>query len=179
MSKTVSAFALEMADREAIRDCMTRYARATDRCDAAQLAAVFWPDGSTEYEGFFEGPVSEYLKASAAATAGGMEQTHHFLGNMLIEVEGDFANCESYVVAFHRLPNATGPTDLLLGGRYLDRFAKRNDTWRILKRTLICDWFREYPDSADWEKGFFGLKMTMGERYPADRSYAVLKHIDG
>lgn len=174
MSRTVTEFALEIADREAIRDCMTRYARATDRCDAALLASVFWPDGTTEYEGFFEGPVSEYLKAAASATGGGMEQTHHFLGNMLIEVDGNVARCESYVVAFHRLPGESGAHDLMLGGRYLDRFEKRDDRWRIARRVLLCDWFREYPDSADWEKGFFGLKMTMGGRFPSDRSYALL-----
>jgi hypothetical protein len=175
MSGTVSEFAREMADREAIRDCMMRYARATDRCDAALLSSVFWPDGNTDYEGFFVGPVSEYLKAAATATSGSMQQTHHFLGNILIEIDGNAANCEGYVVAFHRLPGEAGAHDLMLGGRYLDRFEKRNDIWRIFKRTLVCDWFREYPDSADWEKGFFGLKMTPGGRYPADRSYAVLR----
>jgi len=53
MSKTVAAFGLELADREAIRDCLTRYARANDRCDEALRASVFWPDATTEYEGNF------------------------------------------------------------------------------------------------------------------------------
>ena len=49
----VTEFALELADQEAIRDCLTRYARATDRCDEALLTSVFWPDAVTEFEGFF------------------------------------------------------------------------------------------------------------------------------
>jgi hypothetical protein len=174
MTKTVSAFARELADREAIRDCMTRYARATDRCDQELLRSVFWPDAVTDYEGVFSGPVTEYFKQSASMTEH-MEHTAHLLGNMLIEIDGDFAKAESYVLAFHRLPGEVQPHDLLLGARYLDTFEKRNDVWRILKRTLICDWFREFPDSADWKKGFLGLKMKSGGRFPGDRSYELLK----
>lgn len=172
MGKTVTQFAAELADREAIRDCFTRYGRAIDRCDRALLASVFWPDAHLEFEGLVEGPVAEYLKSTAVATEQHMEQTAHLLGNMLIDIDGDKATSESYVLAFHRLPGEQGAFDLLLGGRYLDTLDKRNDEWRIGSRKLVCDWFREFPDSADWEKGFFGLKMTSGGRFPSDRSYA-------
>jgi hypothetical protein len=171
MTKTVSDYAVELADREAIRDCLTRYARANDRCDEALLKSVFWPDAITEYEGFFAGPVGEYIEKSIMATSQLMEQTAHLLGNMLIEINGNSAAAECYVFAFHRLPGVGGPQDLLLGGRYLDQLEKRADRWRIRQRTLICDWFREFADSADWAKGFFGLKMTSGGRFPTDRSY--------
>jgi ketosteroid isomerase-like protein len=174
MARRVADFAREMADREAIRDCLTRYGRAIDRCDRALLADVFWPDATTEYEGFFEGGASEYVEVAIRGMSSGMEQTAHLLGNMLIEVQGESAIVESYVFAFHRLPDPAGAKDLLLGGRYVDRFEKREDVWRIRHRTLIADWFREFPDSGDWAKGFFGLKMTCGGRYPADRSYDLL-----
>jgi hypothetical protein len=175
MSKTVAAFGLELADREAIRDCLTRYARANDRCDEALLTSVFWPDAVTEYEGFFTGPVGEYIKISNSSTSQLMEQTAHLLGNMLIEVDGSSAKAESYVLAFHRLPGERHAQDLLLGGRYLDHLEKRDDRWRIQRRTLIADWFREFSDSADWDKGFFGLKMTSGGRFPTDRSYDLFR----
>lgn len=172
MGKKVTEFAKELADREAIRDCFTRYGRAIDRCDKALLAGVFWPDAVTEFEGLHSGAVAQYLEVASQATREFMEQTAHLLGNMLIEFHGDTATSESYVLAFHRLPGTPQPHDLLLGGRYLDRLEKRDDEWRISSRTLIADWFREFPDSADWEKGFFGLKMASGGRFPADRSYA-------
>lgn len=37
----------ELLDREAIRDCLTRYAHAVDRGDEAMLRAVYWP-GATD-----------------------------------------------------------------------------------------------------------------------------------
>lgn len=173
MTKTVTEFREELADREAIRDCLIRYARATDRCDADLLASVFWPDAQTDYEGFHIGAVGDYLAKTATATRDFMEQTAHLVGNMLIEIDGDSARAETYVFAFHRLPMDGGPQDLLLGARYLDRLEKRDDYWRIASRTLIADWFREFPDSAEWTKGFFGLRMTSGTRFPDDRSYGL------
>jgi hypothetical protein len=37
-------FIAELADREAIRDCLYRYCRGIDRCDAGLLQSAFWPD---------------------------------------------------------------------------------------------------------------------------------------
>jgi hypothetical protein len=39
----------------------------------------------------------------------------------------------------------------------------------------MTDWFREYPDSADWAKGLFGQRVDLGARYPDDPSYLLLK----
>ena len=176
MAKTVSQYAREMGDREAIRECHARYARAIDRTDTALLRDVFWPDATLNFEGLYEGEVGAYLEQIAPGAAAQMEQTAHLMGNnTLIDIAGDSAVAESYILAFHRFPGEGKPFDLLLGGRYLDRLAKRDDVWRILARTLVCDWFRELPDSADWQKGFFGLQMTPGGRFPRDDSY---QHFD-
>lgn len=174
MGKTVTQYASEMADREAIRDCHVRYCRAIDRADVALLASAFWPDATVDFEGLYEGSIGAYLEQIAPGAAQQMEQTAHLMGNNTsIEINGNSAVAESYIQAFHRFPdNGQGkPFDLILGGRYLDRLEKRNDEWRILSRKLVCDWFREFPDSADWQKGFFGLRMTPGGRFPADGSY--------
>lgn len=179
MTKTVTEFANELADREAIRDCFTRYARAIDRSDSALLSDLFWPDAVIEFEGLIKGPIGEYIEKTVPEAAHSMEQTAHLLANMLIEINGNFATSESYVLAFHRIVGENEPMDLLLGGRYLDRLEKRDDRWRILSRTFVCDWFREFADSADWEKGFFDLKMTSGGRYPTDLSYAHFKNAAG
>jgi len=172
MAKTVQEYAREMADREAIRECHARYARAIDRADAALLSSVFWPDATLNFEGLYDGEVGAYLEQIAPGAAEQMEQTAHLMGNnTIIVIEGNRATAESYILAFHRFLGDGKPYDLLLGGRYLDCLEKRTDEWRILSRKLVCDWFREFPDSADWQKGFFGLQMTPGSRFPKDESY--------
>jgi hypothetical protein len=173
MVKTRAEIVDELADREAIRDCFQRYARATDRVDPALLETIFWPDAEVSYKGVYEGPVSGYI-AMAPATRDAMEQTAHLLGNMLIEIDHAQARTESYVFAFHRLSGPDGPHDMLLGGRYLDLFERRGEEWRIARRTLVVDWFRNFGDSACWAAGLLGLQMTRGERGPSDPSHAWL-----
>jgi hypothetical protein len=105
-----------------------------------------------------------------------MHQTMHMFGNILIRLNGAEAKAESYFYGFHRIPGEDGrPRDTIAGGRYLDRFERRNDEWRIAERIVITDWFRDYPDSADWEAGPFGMKIPPGGRYPDDQSYAFFK----
>jgi hypothetical protein len=48
----------------------------------------------------------------------------------------------------------------------------------------VRDWFREFPDSAAWDKGAlpqslgYGKRnpIELGKRKPDDRSYALLRH---
>jgi SnoaL-like domain len=175
MANTVTQIMAELADREAIRECHLRYARAIDRADRVLLADVFWRDGSVCFEGLFDGTVPDYVEQLAPGAAQQMEQTAHLMGNNThIEIQGNRAVSESYILAFHRLPGDSKPFDLFLGGRYLDTLEKREDVWRILHRRFVSDWFRECEDSADWQKGFFGLQMTPGKRYPDDISYSHL-----
>ena len=56
----------------------------------------------------------------------------HLLGQSYIELHGNFANCESYFLAYHRAGEE--PTqDMFLGGRYVDRLEKRG-----LPNTMSC-----------------------------------------
>ena len=54
---------------------------------------------------------------------------------------------------------------------------KRGGEWRILHRVVTVDWFREYPDSADWQRGVFGGPCLMGARKPDDVSYKILEDL--
>ncbi len=40
---------------------------------------------------------------------------------------------------------------------------------------VSTDWFREYPDSADWAAGPLGMRyVPKGARHPDDKSYTWL-----
>ena len=68
-----------------------------------------------------------------------------------------------------------GAFDSVQAGRYVDRFEKRDDEWRIANRKVIVDWFREYSDAGDWEKGPLGnAGIRPGERHPTDYSYTAV-----
>lgn len=169
----VSQICDEMADREAIRDCLFRYARGTDRMDKEAFHSAFWPDGTVEQVGF-SGTAAEYIDHTLAVVAG-MDQTMHLFGNILITIAGENATAESYVYAYHRLrANGEQRNDLIVGARYFDRLQQRDDEWRISKRVLIIDWYRHFQDSADWGAGLFGMQCKFGGRKPDDVSYDML-----
>jgi len=163
-----------LEDREAIRDCLYRYARGMDRCDEEMLRSAYWEDAVDNHLAF--AGTREQLIAWALPIVRGMDQGQHIIGNILIRIDGDLADAESYFYGFHRIPGPDGiARDAVGSGRYLDRFEKRNDEWRILKRVVVTDWFREYQDSADWSKGFMGMQIDPGRRRPEDLSYTDYK----
>jgi len=159
----------ELLDREAIRDCLMRYCRGIDRIDPEMIESAYWP-GAIDDHGNFRGTVAEFL-TFAADRLREMDQTTHFIGNILIELQGESAHVETYFDAYHRMSRADGSRyDLSTAGRYVDRFEKRGGEWRIADRVVAWDWFREYPESADWERGVLGLKFR-SSRKPEDPIY--------
>jgi hypothetical protein len=172
MIRTVSRLKDELADREAIRDCLFRYSRAIDRCDMNLLRTVYWPDAIDTHLDF-KGNVEELIDW-AAPRLRSMDQSVHLIGNILIELNAATAAVESYFWSLCVVTEA-GPRDTVACGRYLDRFERRNDEWRIAARLVVTDWFREYPDSADWTVGPFGVaNAERGVLHPKDKSYTWL-----
>jgi hypothetical protein len=142
----------EYLDREAIRDVLFRYAHAIDRCDAELLRTVYWPEGIDDH-GIFVGVRDKFISWVIPIMREQLSVTQHFLGNMLIRIDGAAANVETYFQAYHRWENPGGapPEDVIHGGRYLDRMERRDREWRISHRVVSFDYLREYPDSQDWE----------------------------
>jgi hypothetical protein len=147
-----------LLDREQIRDCILRLARGEDRRDAAAITAAYWPDSVTDY-GVFRGDFAAYL-AWVVPGADAIKNTQHVLGQTLIELSGETAQAETHVNSYHRVDMGAGDRDTLIGGRYLDRFEKRNGQWRIAERTMLYDWYQDFGDAIDWSKGVMGLPLS-------------------
>jgi ketosteroid isomerase-like protein len=165
----VSTIVAQMADREAIREALYRYSRGVDRLDADMLRSAYWPDAvDTHLE--FTGNAEEFI-AWAFPIMRSMDQTMHMIGNILMTVRGDSADVESYFYGYHRITLDGQKVDVIGSGRYIDRFEKRDDEWRVAERLVLTDWFRQYPDSADWAAGMLGQRVDFGGRFPDDPSY--------
>lgn len=155
-----------LADRLAIADVLARYARAIDRCDLPLLQSVWWPEALCDY-GSGPMPAGDWSEATIAALRQ-MLRTQHFLGNMLIEVEGDGATAETYCRAYHEVPGPEGAQEMEVGGRYLDRLEKREGAWRILHRRYVMDWNRNGPSTCRWDGPLYGTLTRRGARAPDD-----------
>lgn len=134
----------ELLDRQQIADVILRYARGIDRLDFDLVRSCYHPDAYDDHGGL-KGNVEEFL-AGAADFLPKWTATQHFMGNMLIELEGDRARAETYAVAYHRREHADGSgKDDVMGIRYVDRFEKRLGEWRIAYRVVAMEWRRVDP----------------------------------
>lgn len=163
----------EMIAREAIRDCLYRYSRGVDRCDEEMLRSAYWEDAFDDHC-IFSG-TREELIAWVMPLLRLMESSQHTIGNILIRLHGDHADVESYYHGYHRLNDGSKSFDSIQAGRYVDRLECRDDEWRIARRKVVVDWFREYTDAGDWGNGPLGnAQIKPGGRYPTDTSYTLL-----
>jgi SnoaL-like domain len=181
MRVSVSEIRAECADREAIRHCLYRFCRGVDRVDETLIRGAFWPNATAEYGNFDATSADDFISKSLAVLRT-LEMASHDLGNILIDIRGDVACVESYVRAIQRIPKPTAGTyDYVSASRYLDQMERRHDEWRIKHRTIVRDWFREFPDSFHWEEGTFPKAagygkqrpLTVGQRKPDDVSYKL------
>jgi hypothetical protein len=159
------------ADREAIRDCLLHYCRAIDRCDAELLRKLYWPEAHDDH-GIWSGSAAEYVDWVIPLVQERFKVTQHLLGNQLIELEGQQARVETYFQAFHEFREPVeAPSNVLLGGRYLDLLEKRQGQWRILRRRVVFDWFHDLGRASAWEEGPFGVPAYTGAFKPLDWVY--------
>jgi hypothetical protein len=173
MALQVSQALTELADREAIRDCLYRYCRGVDRCDEQMLRSAYWEDAFDDHC-LFAG-AREELVIWILPLLRTRETTQHKITNVLIRLHGSQADVESYFEGYHVLRSGETLAANLQGGRYLDRFERRGDEWRILTRKVVVDWFREGLDAGDWTRGPQGqAQIQPGGRWPQDDSYALL-----
>jgi hypothetical protein len=149
-----------LLDREQIRDCIARLARGEERRDARLIGGCFWPDATIDL-GMFAGSFDEYL-AWVVPGSPAIPVTQHVLGQSMIDRRGDTALVETHVTAYHRVAGSGADRDTVIGGRYLDRMAKRGADWCIGQRTLLYDWYQDFGQSADWSHGMMGMPLRGG-----------------
>jgi hypothetical protein len=141
----------ELLAREEIREVLLRYTRGIDRLDLDVVRSCYHADAHDDH-GAYRGDLEGFL-TWVADVLSYFESTMHFVGNQLIEVDGDTAHAESYCVAYHRRRAHDGedPYDLVTALRYVDRLERRADRrWRIADRVCVFDWSRRDPVAGEW-----------------------------
>jgi hypothetical protein len=126
--------------RAEIFDCIQRYARGMDRRDRPLLRSAYHDDAVDDHVGFV-GSVEDFIDW-AFAYHSTQTRYQHYLLNHTAEVNGDEAHAETYYlfVATDREP-ANHMT--LSGGRYVDRFERRDGRWAIVDRVCVVEWNAE------------------------------------
>ena len=127
-----------LADKEELRDLVTRYCLYIDsgRYDD-------WVDCFTD-DGVFDSPIlgrwagkaklKEFTEKYRDWT--GAAQPRHCVMNVLVQVEGNHATGECYLLMTHASENKT---ELVVSGRYEDRMEKVNGKWLFKERKVKPD----------------------------------------
>ena len=119
-----------------------RYAAAVDACDVALFHSVFTPDARLHsYHPGADEPFADMtghaqLASVPDAMRGMYRATTHMMTNHLVAVDGDVATGEVLCTARH----LEGETSINVMIRYLDRYARVQNEWRIADRQIRFLW---------------------------------------
>jgi hypothetical protein len=137
-----------LAARAEIADVVNRFCHAVDRRRWELMASVFHEDATSRFLDKVR-PWREMV-AGGRLSIGALGPTHHQTGNLLMAIDGDVAHVETYVTAYHRVPTSapangfwdarSADYDGVAGGRYVDRFERRDGSWKIAERQTLVEW---------------------------------------
>lgn len=131
----------ELLDKQQITEVLFRYCRGIDRNDIDLALDVFHLDAVDNHTGT-PIPIAEVARRLRNPARGVLKAATHMLSNILIDLDGDVAHSEAYFLASHRLMHEGEDLDWIVAGRYLDRFERRRQIWKISHRRAVFDWDR-------------------------------------
>jgi 3-phenylpropionate/cinnamic acid dioxygenase small subunit len=165
----------QLLGKQAITEVLYRRARAGDRADA-DLAHTCYHPGATERHGEFDGLATDFIdKVSFTRPRPGspIKGMFHFLSNILVDfTDDDNAFVESYHVAWVQM---TDGSDAVIGGRYFDRFGRREGRWAITHRDVIFDWSRVEPETVKFWDRHPAKPFLFGHRGESDPLYTYVR----
>lgn len=164
--------------KQEITEVLYRRARAGDRRDV-ELALSCYHEGATEDHEGFAGTAADFIRdvsMIAPESRAPVVGLWHFISNVLIDLDGDVAEVESYHLALVVRTDDGVETQSWIGGRYLDSFSRRDRRWAISKRAVVFDWSRvDSPTMPYWDLvGLDSSKLLRGEFGPGDPLYSQL-----
>ncbi|SFS09075.1 nuclear transport factor 2 family protein [Sphingomonas jatrophae] len=130
----------EMLDKSALEELAMAYCHAVDRQDYVLLRSLYHDDAIDDHGPMFYGSPDEYV-AWLPSMLSNWSATSHQLSNMLFLVDGDRAEGELAVTAYHRTKDDR--REMIAHGRYMDSYEKRDGIWKFFRRSLALDWMED------------------------------------
>lgn len=161
----------ELLAKQSLYENIALYCRGQDRKDLELMKSTFWPEAQDNH-GSYVGPAYEFCDWAFENQKNTKHRSHHYLTNVLVEIDGDFAKRESSFIYVMVQPD--GLTNAQ-GGRYRDFCERRHGKWKVLNRVVIHDHAAQYS-SASVNGALFGRMQEtarMGDIYPNDPIYDV------
>ena len=165
----------DLLDKHAIQELIHTYCNAADRKDIEKMRSLYHDDAIDDHGGFFKGPAMDFIDQLPAIQEP-MEILHHNVTTVNIKLDAApdgarYGEGEVYILAFHKVKTEQGALDLLVGGRYLDKYEKRDGVWKFAHRAVLADWVNVHdPSIVDLQHPIIEGSL-LGSASEADPSY--------
>jgi hypothetical protein len=171
MTNVDQALFHELLSKHQVQEQLNHWTRGADRIDIDEMRSAFHPNAHIDY-GFFDGTVEEFLPWVVRFHSEDLVSTTHTISSVLVKVSGETAGSESRVECCLRFRHPSGgELDLLLAGRYLDKWERREGVWRIADRTALVDHYRTLLVERDAMVEDLVKAPIAGKRSKDDLSY--------
>jgi hypothetical protein len=166
----------DMADEFALSKLVHSYCRAVDRGDFATLGKLYHDDAVDAHGTISSGGVDSFL-GTLRASRPHIRAMQHNVTTANFAIDGDIAEGEIYTIAMHTFGAGDRDVDVVIGGRYLDKYEKRDGAWKIAERTIVTDWATvNDPSTLDLSHPITAgtLKGSLGDDDPSHQFFTLL-----
>jgi hypothetical protein len=132
----------ELLDRQQIRDCIYRAMRGIDRQDKDLMLSAYHDDAFDNH-GAYAGHPSGMFDWAISFIRDRGRVSQHAVTNHLVDIDENVAHAETYFT-YYLVHRDDADADFG-GGRYVDRFERRQGQWRIAERATILEWGTVVP----------------------------------
>lgn len=144
MSSDLEARLDELESREAIRRLTADYGHAFDYEDRDLLASIWHDDAHFD----LGDPFGEYTGRATIIEAAeqmwrDIPHQHHWMANETIDIDGDSA---TGVVKLDCFVTSTEGGPAMIGGRYIDRYERRDGVWKFAQRRFDMSFYTPMPE---------------------------------
>ncbi|MDR3419308.1 MAG: nuclear transport factor 2 family protein [Nevskia sp.] len=138
----------ELLDKQALYELICAYCNAADRHDHEKMRALYHEDAIDEHGHYSRGLARDFIDKLPQIQAP-MEILHHNVTTVNLKLDGDKAEGEVYLIAFHKVRDGDSSYDMLIGGRYFDKYEKRAGVWKFMHRSIVADWaYPQHPSAV-------------------------------
>lgn len=170
----INAKLQSLLDKQDITELIHGYCNAADRHDHEKMRQLYHEDAVDDHGAFFKGLAMEFIEKLPDIQSP-MMILHHNITTVNISLDGDYGEGEVYILAFHQVQTDDQPLDLIIGGRYFDRYEKRDGVWKFSHRAVVADWATlNNPSTVCLEHPMI-KGSHIGRPGPEDPSYAFFR----
>jgi len=170
MDSTLERQLRELLDKQAIHELINAYCNAADRHDQDKMRALYHEDAIDEHGQFARGPAKDFIDRLPEIQQP-MAILHHNVTTVNLKLDGDRAEGEVYILAFHQVRHEQELFDVFIGGRYFDKYEKRDGVWKFSHRSIVADWcYPAHPSEVRLDHPFL-QGAYIGKPGLADPSY--------